>query len=221
MIKINIGCGMTPLPGWRNFDNSLSLRLAKTPTAIYFLGLLGFLNKQQQEFIDFARNNNIEYGDATKTLPIASEAVDIIYTSHMLEHLDRSQADNFFKESRRLLRPGGIIRIIVPDLRIMVDEYLADKDSTVFLDRMLLCSSQLTSLGQRLKFIVTGLRHHLWMYDAKSLSEILIKHGFTNITVQPAGSTLIEDYYPINLHERSSESIYLEAVQPSSIINQA
>lgn len=68
-IRINIGCGQTPTKGWRNFDNSLSLRLSKIPLLPDLLQKLGFLESSQQQFIQFAREHDIEYGDATKGLP--------------------------------------------------------------------------------------------------------------------------------------------------------
>jgi SAM-dependent methyltransferase len=52
---------------------------------------------------------------ALEPLPIASDTAEIIYTSHTIEHIKEPAAANFFKESHRALRKGGIIRITCPD----------------------------------------------------------------------------------------------------------
>lgn len=119
MVRINIGCGQTPTKGWRNFDNSFSLRPSnsKIPLLPDILHRLGFVENSQYQFVKFARENDIEYGDATKGLPLNQESCEVVYSSHMLEHLDRNGADEFLKEAYRVLCPNGIIRIAVPDIK--------------------------------------------------------------------------------------------------------
>ncbi|MCI5218336.1 MAG: class I SAM-dependent methyltransferase [Candidatus Electrothrix sp. LOE2] len=99
MMQINIGCGQTPTKGWRNFDNSLSLRLSKIPIFPKILYKLRILEGSQYKFIQFASENNIEYGDATKGLPIPNESCEVIYSSHMIEHLDRHETVQFLNEA--------------------------------------------------------------------------------------------------------------------------
>ena len=53
MIRVNIGCGKNPTNGWQNFDNTLSLKLAKFPLVTYFLKMVGFLNKAQIDYIEW------------------------------------------------------------------------------------------------------------------------------------------------------------------------
>ena len=91
-LKINFGCGQTPTKEWRNFDNSFSLRLAKVPMLAYLLHSLGIIGKSLYEFIKFARENRIEHGDARKRMPLKNDSCEVVYTSHMLEHLDRDGA---------------------------------------------------------------------------------------------------------------------------------
>jgi len=94
MLRINVGCGKNLVPGWRNFDNSFSLKLARWPFFVLFiLRKCRFFNETQYEFMQFARNSSIEYGDAVKRLPLVDGEVDVLYSSHMLEHLDRIVAN--------------------------------------------------------------------------------------------------------------------------------
>ena len=114
MRRVNGRCGQRPTQGWRNFDNSLSLRLSKIPFLPGVLHKLGLLESSQYEFIKFARENEIECGDATRALPLPDESCEVLYSCHMIEHLDKKEADRFLKEVFRVLCPGGIMRIAAP-----------------------------------------------------------------------------------------------------------
>jgi SAM-dependent methyltransferase len=209
--RVNIGCGQTPTRGWRNFDNSLSLRLSKVPVLPDLLRKLGLLEDSQYQFIRFARQNDIEYGDATKGLAIQDASVDVIYSSHKLEHLDRNEAARFLNVAFRLLRPGGIIRIAVPDIKKQVAQCNEAGDAEAFIEATRLCVSRPRSPAQRLHLLWVGNRHHQWMYDGRSLRSLLEKHGFVRAEVTPAGQTKIDGYEPLDLQERVSESVYVEA----------
>ena len=69
--------------------------------------------------------------DATKGLPFESNAVDVCYSSHVLEHLSREEATSFIGEQRRVLKNGGVIRVVVPDLERICRLYLAYLDDLV------------------------------------------------------------------------------------------
>ena len=212
--RINVGCGQRPTRGWRNFDNSFSLRLSK----IRFLpGLslkLGLLDCAQYQFISFARDNNIEYADAARRLPLADESVDVVYSSHMLDHLDREGADRFLAEAHRVMQPGATIRIAVPDIRLQVSDYNESGDADAFIGATHLCVPHLRSLPQWLGLVFVGRRNHQWMYDGRSLSLLLEKHHFVNAAVTPVGQTRITDPGPLNLEERSGDSVYVEGDKP-------
>lgn len=214
MMRINVGCGQTPTKGWRNFDNSLSVRLAKFPFLPELLRKIGFLDKTQYQFIEFARKNSIEYGDSTKGLSLSNGSVDVLYTSHMIEHLDQQEVAIFLKEARRLLCSGGIIRIAVPDISIQVKKYIESNDADAFISATHLTQLRPKTVAQRLKILLVGTRHHQWMYDGKSLSRLLLDHGFIDPRVLKEGESTINDPSNLNLSERVSESVYVEAKNP-------
>ena len=62
--------------------------------------------------------------DVQKGLPFSDETFDVVYHSHLLEHLPREAALPFIKECYRVLRRGGIIRVAVPDLERIARLYL-------------------------------------------------------------------------------------------------
>jgi SAM-dependent methyltransferase len=62
--------------------------------------------------------------DLRKPLPFRGNTWDCIYASHVLEHFSRREARLFLNECRRVLRPGGVLRIVVPDLEMIARLYL-------------------------------------------------------------------------------------------------
>src|SRR5260370_11714954 len=64
--------------------------------------------------------------DVRKPLPFSDGSVSVVYASHVLEHLYREEGQRLIAESFRVLAPGGILRIVVPDLRAIVEEYLGN-----------------------------------------------------------------------------------------------
>ena len=214
MTRINIGCGLTPTKDWRNFDNSPTLLLAKLGPCGFWAWKAGLLNSEQYAFLKFAQSNDIAYGDATKGLPIDNNTVEVLYSSHMFEHLDRNDAVKFLKEAWRVLAPGGVMRLVVPDLDKLARSYIADGNADLFVESTLLATTSLSTLLSRVTRLVVGFRGHRWMYDGNSLGKLLGVHGFTNIKVVRDGKTMIRDVTPLNLFERSAESVCVEATKP-------
>jgi hypothetical protein len=211
MLRINVGCGQSPTKDWRNFDNSPSLYLARIPGLSTLLVGTGLISKQQASFIHFCRTHSIEYGNATKGLPLKSGSVEVLYSSHMFEHLDPEEAKLFLKEARRILCPGGIIRLAVPDIRMRAEKYVKDLDADAFIASTNMARPRPRSLGKKIGILVVGTRQHQWMYDGASLSRLLVAQGFTDPQILKAGETQIGDPAELNLQERSSESVYVEA----------
>ena len=59
-----------------------------------------------------------------KGIPFPEETFDLVYHSHLLEHFSKVDAPKFLHECYRVLRPGGIIRVVVPDLEAIARQYL-------------------------------------------------------------------------------------------------
>lgn len=69
--------------------------------------------------------------DIRTGLPFPADSVDACYSSHVLEHLTPQQARLFLDECYRVLKPGGIARIVVPDLERIAKEYLRTLQAAV------------------------------------------------------------------------------------------
>ena len=62
-------------------------------------------------------------------LPFPNNHFDVVYTSHFVEHIRRSDVNDFLRECLRVLKPNGIIRIVVPDFENIAREYVSNMDS--------------------------------------------------------------------------------------------
>lgn len=71
------------------------------------------------------QDRSIRSIDLSRSLPFTSNSVDAIYHAHVLEHLDREAGVRLLTECFRALRPGGIIRVVVPDLEDLARRYLS------------------------------------------------------------------------------------------------
>jgi SAM-dependent methyltransferase len=209
--RVNIGCGRTPTPGWVNFDNSYSVSLANYQRIVNLLAKLKLINEQQYEFIARARETGIVFADASKKIPLPDGSVEVLYTSHMLEHMTRADVTKFLRDVYRVLMPGGIIRIAVPDIGKLVNRYLDSGDADAFIEGTYLSTPGRKSFLSKLKCLLVGDRHHLWMYDGRSLSKLLTELNFRDPVILPPGKTMIKDPQSLNLSERAAESVYVEA----------
>lgn len=113
------------------------------------------------EHIDFAC-------DARKLNMIPDDSVTEIYACHILEHVKRQDTLNVLKEWHRTLVSGGIIRIAVPDLEAILQEYLANREATKV--------QGLLYGGQTYDY-----NFHHAAYDFEMLEALLVNAGFEGI----------------------------------------
>jgi predicted SAM-dependent methyltransferase len=67
---------------------------------------------------------NVICHDVTEGLPFPGKMFDVVYHSHLLEHIPLEKALPFMAECSRVLKPGGIVRVLVPDLEQIARLYL-------------------------------------------------------------------------------------------------
>jgi hypothetical protein len=214
-IKVNVGCGATPTPGWLNFDNSLSVRVARWPLITSVLARLPVADPSSAGLAAIAQGGQVRFANAAVRIPCNSGSVAVVYSSHMIEHLDRKEARAFLTEVRRVLQPGGMVRLAAPDLSRLVQDYVTTGDADGFVAGTHMGLDRPDGIRAWLRWVLVGPRHHLWMYDGNSLSLLLREAGFWDVAVQPAGATGIPDSGQLDLMERAGESVYVEAVRPT------
>lgn len=193
-IAVQFGCGLSSPDNWINFDSSPTLRLQKIP-------LFGNL-VPDGPFGRFPKT--VRYGDILKGLPIAENSVDFLYCSHVLEHLTVVEAKTALQNCYQYLKPDGIFRLVLPDLEIMAREYVSSTSSDAahkFMSLAWLGEQQQLSTIKVLRQCMSRSRH-LWMWDFKSLSEILEQVGFQSIKRARLGDSQLEVFDAVEDPER-------------------
>lgn len=181
-LYVQYGCGLVAPNEWLNYDASPTLRIQRIP-------VLGRLLRNR---LNVAFPENVVFGDIVKGLPLADESCDVVYCSHVLEHLALEDFKTALRNTYKILRSGGVFYCVVPDLVFYVREYLAAIDNTSKLWQQDTASVNLlkeTYLGiesqpRDIKALVSGIwghSHHSWMWDEYSLSRELLAHGFKNV----------------------------------------
>ena len=175
-VYVQYGCGLSCPDGWTNFDASPTLRAQRLP----LIGKL--LRRGPVVFPD-----GVRYGDVVKGLPVADGSADGVYASHILEHLSRQDFELALRNTFRMLKPGGVFRLIVPDMEVRARKYLAKLDGgdSNGNDWLMLSSH----LGQEQRprgpvgFVRSFLSNsaHLWMWDERSMAAALRQAGFTDV----------------------------------------
>lgn len=122
-------------------------------------------------------------------LPFADASVEYIYLSHVLEHLSREEAAHLLSESQRVLAPGGVLRVVVPDMEKALRAY-TEADEEFFAARKKLWPNTSrachTPLQHILKIAGAGARPasfwgHKYGYDFETLKYVLARAGFDDV----------------------------------------
>ena len=74
--------------------------------------------------IDYVGRDGVLAHDLLKGLPFPDESFDVVYHSHVLEHISKPDAVSFIRECYRVLKPNGTLRVVIPDLELLVRNYL-------------------------------------------------------------------------------------------------
>lgn len=172
---VQYGCGFTAPDGWVNYDSSPTLRFERLP-------LLGQLYTRNANRFPV----NVKYGDIVKGLPETADSCDGIYCSHVLEHLSYTELLTALKNTRAMLKPGGIFRLVVPDLLTAAKKYLAAQENSNtpasdFMRATMLGAENQSRTIKSLSIGLYGNSKHLWMWDYKTMSHELAAAGFINI----------------------------------------
>ncbi len=64
--------------------------------------------------------------DATRRFPLPDHSLDFIHAEHLIEHISYKQGQRTLAECRRVLKPGGVVRLATPDLALLVAIYRGD-----------------------------------------------------------------------------------------------
>ena len=138
---------------------------------------LGAGNMRIDKFItvDLNKEADIRMTIGKYNFPFEDNSVEMIYSSHFLEHLSFEQANFVFKEIYRVLQYNGRIRVSVPDFEFFIKKYF-EKDSN-FWDKK---GWPGQTIALQLQYVSRGMGH-MCMYDFETLQHLLVHTGFKNI----------------------------------------
>ena len=179
MKKINIGAGnLWKSKGWETLDNAP---------------------------VDY--NYNWQHFGKLWDTKLKSESYDIVFSSHTLEHISQFRVEKSIFEMNRILKIGGTLRILVPDLESSAKAYI-NKDKNFFkfskhyndslgiganfLRQIISPGGQTIAINREFEEILGGYAH-LFCYDFEIIKTLLKKWGFKNIKKCSPGKSSIPE----------------------------
>ena len=139
------------------------------------------------------------------SLPFDSGSVVAIFHEHLLEHLPLQAGDSFMQECFRVLRPGGILRVGVPDAGRLIQSYAGDRS---YLEN--LHPSRPTALIAVQELFYW--HRHCAMFDVETLELLFRASGFPDPHERAFGDTDL-DQAP-DTERRRANTLYAEARKP-------
>ncbi len=127
--------------------------------------------------VDLAPSGAVDaIADCSGDLPFADRSVAFIHSEDLLEHVERDKGIAMLRECFRVLRPGGVVRILTPDLGQLVRKVYLE-GAPLHLDW---CAAQLSASGpcQSLNMHLRMNGEHRFVYDEPELSRTLEEIGF-------------------------------------------
>ena len=213
---LNLACGTSTDWAWNNLDFSPYALLRRHPlltSVLYAVGLVSDRRVGRLEAID----PRIIRWNLARGIPFEDQSFDVVYHSHFLEHLERAAAPGFLRECHRVLKPGGILRVVVPDLELFLRRYSTateelDRGDSLTAESEHECAvyklfdqmvrSEVSGAAEQKPWVrsierlirgnaaSTG-ENHRWMYDRHSLARILVRAGFAEVERQSAATSAI------------------------------
>lgn len=179
MVFVQYGCGFSAGEGWLNFDASPTLWIERIPAIGNLISSI--FSGNSARFPD-----SVKFGDIRKGPLVAPGTARGAYASHVLEHLSLNDFRTAITNTYTMLAPGGVFRLIVPDLLGRAKKYIgdADHDSSAAPDFLRSCLLGKETRTQSAKGAIRefmGNSAHLWMWDEKSIFSELEKVGFVDI----------------------------------------
>ena len=164
----------------------------------------------------------IDYGmDLRFPFKIESNSIDGIFSEHTFEHLSHLEVDNALSECCRILKPEAKIRIIVPDLSILIERYCANDDKWFhnWHDLVLKDPSRHYMKKYFTKMFAINFTasyySHKSCWDFESLEKALSTHGFISIRKCDYNVGTPELLIDSDSEDRKLISIYIEGKKGS------
>lgn len=190
--------------------NPLFINRAKLRNAKYLHVGCGPLRPQNFINVDrkWGKGVDLCWDITKKPYPIKDGSLDGIFTEHVLEHIPYVHGKGNLAEFHRMLKPGGVLRIIMPDAELYMRRYVEKRsDPTVQIPFGENDPNPMVSINRI--FYSWG---HQFLWDHETLFQQLKEAGFSNF-----GSVAFKEGSNPDLlldtEKRRSESFYVEAIR--------
>ncbi len=137
--------------------------------------------------------------DLSTGLPYADDSVDLVYSEHFFEHLPLAAGYALMQECHRVLRPGGVLRIAMPDLESLARAYLGDWRDQAWV-------AAFPRIDTAARMLNIGMREwgHEYVYDLEDLMLRLRSIGFSDVRPAPWG---VSRHAELQARETRADSI--------------
>ena len=155
--------------------------------------------------------------DLRVPLPLASGSCRLIYSEHVLEHLVREEADKFLIECCRLLKPGGKLRLGVPDAELYLQAYTEGR--TEFFKGLGHLGGAVKELTHPIDVVNQMFRMggaHQFAWDFAALASALEHAGFSDVQRRTSGDASSAELC-LDDPEHEFETLYVEAIKPGNV----
>jgi predicted SAM-dependent methyltransferase len=167
------------------------------------------------------------FWDCRRGLPFRDNTVAAIYCEHVFEHFHpETEARLFLCDCLRSLRPGGVLRIVVPDAGAYLYAFTQSWERLAALtplerthegwrEKRMNYHGLTNVYSTKMQLVNEVFRQgsqHKYAYDDETLLLVLREAGFSDATRQSFGVSLEKDMAP-DSEARRAESLYVEAVK--------
>lgn len=196
-MKLHFGAFNCPVDGWVNTDITPHLFLARVPLLPWLMHRMGKIPAER--YLDYQSGafRKLRYLDVTKEWPFADNSVEAIFSSHVVEHLHLNGARVCMKNAYRILRKGGVLRLVVPNLDRCVAEYKAD-----------IAYEWACEFFEADRASEKNMHH--FMYNPGSMTRLLRDCGFSDIQQVSYGIGRCPDLEKL---DNRPESLFIEAIK--------
>jgi predicted SAM-dependent methyltransferase len=159
--------------------------------------------------------------DSTEPYPLEDACFEWAYSEHFIEHLKLKEGVAWLAEVRRVLRPGGLVRITTPSLALFAQAYVDPDHPFYAVIREALSGTKRfpqgvpDRRGWMLNDIFYGWKHR-WIYDFEELKYALVAAGFDPETVveRKFADSAVEEVGALDGEGRGFQTLYVEARSP-------
>jgi len=122
-MKLHLGAFDRGIKGWSNTDITPHIWVSRIPSLPFVLYKLGLMPEARYEQHMHGVFSMLGYLNLCKPLPYGDNSVTAIFSSHVFEHLFMDEVEKLIGECHRVLKPGGVCRVVVPDLEKIISLY--------------------------------------------------------------------------------------------------